>query len=253
MPAWVGDSRPYLDQWIEEQRVDRTQLTRIIEGLESSALREPSQETNLQRPEVIIPGLAAKPWWDAGEFPWVADLEASYDAIREEFEAVGGLEATEAVRHPNSTNLAKAGRWNAYYFHLLGKKFPEHLAACPETVKALSALDGVSDSGMCYFSIMAPSTHVAPHCGFINARVRCHLALVAPKGGRMRVGTEERSWVEGKAFLFDDSFDHEVWNDSPSGRAVLLFDVWHPDLTEIEKRALAHMMTVWKTILYTDN
>jgi len=106
---------------------------------------------------------------------------------------------------------------------------------------------------MCYFSIMGPRTHVAPHCGFINARVRCHLALVVPDGGHMRVGSESRAWVEGKALLFDDSFEHEVWNDSPSGRVVLLFDVWHPDLTAVEKRALAHMMTAWKTFLYKDN
>jgi aspartate beta-hydroxylase len=252
MPAWVGESRPYLDRWIREQGVDRAQLARIVDGLEASTHREPSQQTDAQRPEVLIPGLTASPWWDRDQFGWVDDLESAFADIRAEFEAVGGLDATDATSHPNSANLAEAGRWNAYYFHLLGKPYPDHLAQCPQTVKALSTLDGVSEAGMCYFSIMGPKTHVSAHCGFINARIRCHLALVVPEGGLMRVGAESRGWDEGKAFLFDDSFDHEVWNESESGRAVLLFDVWHPDLTTVEKRALAHLMTVWKTVLYKD-
>ena len=253
MPAWVAQSRAYLERWIDEEGVDPAQITRIIDGLAASAGREPSQLAGPQRPEVLIPGLTATPWWDRDLFPWVRELEGAFGDIRTEFEAVGGLAATAAVRHPNSANLAERGQWNAYYFHLLGKSYPEHIAECPRTVKTIAALDGITEAGMCYFSIMGPRTHVAPHCGFINARVRCHLALVVPDGGHMRVGSESRAWVEGKALLFDDSFEHEVWNDSPSGRVVLLFDVWHPDLTAVEKRALAHMMTAWKTFLYKDN
>lgn len=253
MPAWVNDSRPFLDRWIDEQHLDRSRLTRILDGLEVSSWREPADEDAVQRPEVLLPGLTAQPWWDRRQFPWIADLEAGYAAIREEFEAVGGLIPADAVRHPNSGNLAEAGDWNAYYFHLLGRSYPEHIARCPHTMKVLSEPDGVADSGMCYFSIMGPRTHVAPHCGFINARVRCHLGLVVPDGGRMRVADETRTWSEGRAIVFDDSFEHEVWNEAESGRAVLLFDVWHPELTTIEKRALAYMMTVWKNFLYEDD
>lgn len=252
MTDWVTESLPHLERWIEVNNVDRSEIARILQGMEESAAREPSEMEGPQRPEFLIPNLAAKPWWDREQFSWVEELEEAYSGIREEFEAVGGLAATGATRHPNSGNLAETGRWQAYYFYLLGKHYPEHLAACPRTVKTLDALDGVSEAGMCYFSIIGPDTHVAPHCGFTNARIRCHLALVVPEGGRMRVGAETRSWEEGKAFLFDDSFEHEVWNESSASRAVLLFDVWHPDLTAVEKRALAHMMTVWKSVIYGD-
>jgi len=68
----------------------------------------------------------------------------------------------------------------------------------------------------------------------------------------VRAGTEIRPWREGRAVVFDDSFEHEVWNDTDRTRAVLLFDVWHPDLTDVEKALLAHMMPVWKSFLYRD-
>ncbi|MFI5783174.1 aspartyl/asparaginyl beta-hydroxylase domain-containing protein [Nocardia sp. NPDC051570] len=252
MPAWVNDSRQYLERWIDEQGVCRTELSRIRDGMDLSAGREPGEEAGIQHPEVFIPGLTATPWWDHEQFGWVEKLEMAYPDIKAEFESVGGLRGDKAISHPNSGNLAESGLWTAYYFYLLGREYSENIAECPRTVSALSGLDGIKDSGMCYFSIMGPGAHVTPHCGFINARIRVHLGLAVPEGARMRVGSQTRPWTEGKVLLFDDSFDHEVWNDSDRGRAVLLFDVWHPDLTKLEKRALAYMMTVWKTFLYKD-
>ncbi|WP_169514470.1 aspartyl/asparaginyl beta-hydroxylase domain-containing protein [Actinokineospora enzanensis] len=250
----MAESRAYLERWIDEQGVDRGALARVLDGMDLSATREPSTERSVQRPEVLVPGLTASPWWDSASFPWLSDLEEAFPRILAEFTEVGGLSADNAVSHPNTGNLARSGTWSAYYFYLLGQEYSDHLAACPDTVTALSTLDGVRESGMCYFSIMSPGAHVAPHCGFVNTRLRCHLGLVVPEDGcRMRVADETRTWADGRAFVFDDSFEHEVWNDSGAGRAVLLFDVWHPELTEIEKRALAHMMTVWKTFLYRDN
>ncbi len=253
MPAWIKDSRPYLEKWIDQHDVDRSSVERLVEGMNLSERREPTTESAVQRPEVLIPGLTAAPWWDAGIFPWISELEAAYEDIKAEFQAVGGLRADRAIQHPNSGNLAEAGAWSAYYFHMLGKDYPEHIRDCPRTMDALSSADGVRQSGMCYFSVMTPGTRVAPHCGFINARIRCHLGLVVPEGARMRVGEETRPWTEGRAFVFDDSFEHEVFNDGEHGRAVLLFDVWHPDLTEVEKRALTHMMPVWRSFLYRDD
>ncbi|GAA1107008.1 aspartyl/asparaginyl beta-hydroxylase domain-containing protein [Pseudonocardia alni] len=253
MPTWIRESRPILDSWIDTNNVDPAAVSRIVDGMDLSEGREPADEVGRpQRPEILIPGLTAVPWWDDARLPWVRQLEAAWPEISAEFAAVRGVGSEYGVRHPNEHNLADAGRWTAYYFYMLGRTYDEHIAACPRTVEALADLDGVRDSGMCYFSVLSPHAHVTPHCGFINARIRCHLALVAPEGARMRVGTEIRPWREGRAVVFDDSFEHEVWNDTDRTRAVLLFDVWHPDLTDVEKALLAHMMPVWKSFLYRD-
>jgi aspartyl/asparaginyl beta-hydroxylase (cupin superfamily) len=76
----------------------------------------------------------------------------------------------------------------------------------------------------------------AGHCGPTNARLRLHLGLVVPDGCSIRVGDEVRSWVEGRCLLFDDSFEHEVWNDADEERLVLIVDVWHPDLKTDDQR-----------------
>ncbi|MFF8618464.1 aspartyl/asparaginyl beta-hydroxylase domain-containing protein [Streptomyces sp. NPDC015350] len=255
MTAWVKDSRPHLESWIDRTGADRSQLTRIFEGMDEGESRTPSTETGPQRPEILCPGLEASPWWDKNRFPWIAGLEKAYPDIRGEFLKAWGAAGPDAdgiMRHPNSRNLARSGRWSAYYFHLLGQVNQRNMDSCPRTSAVLSGISGADSAGMSYFSVMDPGTHVAPHCGFINVRVRCHLGLVVPEGCAMRVHDETRDWTEGMAFTFDDSFDHEVWNKSEGIRAVLLFDVWHPDLNDTEKAAMTYMMQVWKEFLYRD-
>ena len=90
-----------------------------------------------------------------------------------------------------------------------------------------------------YFSCLEPGTRVAPHSGPTNVRLRCHLALEVPPDCGMRVGGVERPWEPGRCVVFDDSFEHEVWNDSRRRRVVLVLDLWHPDLTTDEMELLA--------------
>ena len=86
---------------------------------------------------------------------------------------------------------------------------------------------------------MHPGTHVWPHTGPTNCRIRAHLGLVVPGGAELRVGNTTKPWEEGKFIIFDDSFDHEVWHNGPSYRLVLIVDMWHPELTTDEWRSLA--------------
>jgi aspartyl/asparaginyl beta-hydroxylase (cupin superfamily) len=69
-----------------------------------------------------------------------------------------------------------------------------------------------------------------------------HLPLVVPAGCAFRVGNETREWVPGKAWVFDDTIEHEAWNDSDQLRTVLIFDIWHPDLTEAERELVRATM-----------
>lgn len=86
---------------------------------------------------------------------------------------------------------------------------------------------------------MYPKTHVHAHTGPTNCRLRAHLGLVVPDGLQLRVGQEIVAWHEGKLFVFDDSWEHEVWHRGDSYRLVLIVDVWHPDLTETERKTLS--------------
>lgn len=236
------ESSAALTRWAVDHGVDRADLERVYRGLRAD---DPTRAHagHLQNPAVFVPGLESSPWHDPARFPWVAALEAEYPRIRAEFE--NQYSGTGLNAHPESTELAESGRWSTYHFYSMGEAYPQHLADCPATADALAEVPGVDSAGMCYFSVMGAKTKVKPHCGFLNTRIRCHLGLVVPPDCRMRVGTETRSWAEGTCLVFDDSFEHEVSNMSNHGRTVLLLDTWHPDLSEVERRAMAFLMGMW--------
>ena len=94
------------------------------------------------------------------------------------------------------------------------------------------------------FSMLKAGAHIGAHTGMYNTRLICHLPLIVPPGCRFRVGNEVREWEEGKLLIFDDTIEHEAWNDGPEDRVVLVFDIWRPELTAQEKREL--------TLLFSD-
>jgi hypothetical protein len=199
-------------------------------------LGEPNFEHELQRPYGYFPGLTARPVHDPKDFPWIDELEAAFPVIKEE-----ALQARDHAR-AHQQDLVDSG-WDALYFYSAGRKVEDAHRACPETAAVLASIPGVDSAGQAYISVLSPGTHVKPHCGPTNTRLRCHLALEVPDGCRIRTGSEIRQWVEGKALVFDDSFEHEVWHDGDRERIVLLFDLWHPDLSQTEVWAIREMMS----------
>ena len=91
------------------------------------------------------------------------------------------------------------------------------------------------------FSVLRPKTHIPPHWGMLNTRLICHLPLIVPSGCRLRVGNEARTVEAGKMLIFDDSIEHEAWNDSDETRVILLFEIWRPELDAKERGALTAM------------
>jgi aspartyl/asparaginyl beta-hydroxylase (cupin superfamily) len=91
------------------------------------------------------------------------------------------------------------------------------------------------------FSLLRPGARIPPHTGILNTRLICHLPLVVPPRCGFRVGNETREWVEGKAWVFDDTVEHEAWNFSDRTRVILLFEVWQPDLTASERDLVSAM------------
>lgn len=192
----------------------------------------------LQRPLELYPGLDTREIHGHERFPWVAELESSFPVIQAELAQLveGGSGFSPVFRSQTST-----GEWVASYLWVFGAKVEETCRLCPETTRILSTIPGVAEFGTTMCSGLAPHTHIAPHYGYSNAKLRCQLPLRVPGRCRLKVGEHEIEQREGKCIVFDDSFLHSAWNDSDEPRFVLVFDFFHPDLTSEEVRYLARL------------
>src|SRR5579862_1517663 len=171
---------------------------------------------------------------------------AEGDAALDPYVAFPGGMPMEQWRELNNSR-----RWGVYSLWREGQAYPEHIARCPKTVKALADVprwDVPGNGPTALFSILDARTRIPAHTGPVNTRLVVHLPLIVPPGCGFRVGGQMREWVPGKAFVFDDSINHEAWNDSDLPRAVLIFDIWSPYLSEAEReltRALTTRIGEW--------
>jgi aspartyl/asparaginyl beta-hydroxylase len=182
--------------------------------------------------------LDSRPWFD-GESEVRRALEGNAEAIIAEYQNIAGRITT----HPDNASLVDRGRWTGMFLYgAKGVRNEELLARCPVMAGVLEALPLCRNFGFAMFSGMEPHTHVAPHCGSSNLRLRHHLGVDVPEpaAGRLRVGREWRSWARGRCFAFDDSFEHEVVHEGDQARVVLVVDVWHPGLTPADVRVLSN-------------
>ena len=197
-------------------------------------LEGPAYVDEMQRPRNYWPGLTALPVHDTNHFSWAVDLEARFDEIRAEL--IDCSKSLGLGAHPQ--DLADRGSWSVLYFFGPEKQVKEIRTLCPLVSKLIETIPGTGRAGNTYLSVLKPGTHIQQHYGPTNARLRCHFAIKVPKSARIRVGDLCYEWKEGKCLIFDDSFEHEVWNDSDGERVVLIIDFWHPDMTEVEVWAL---------------
>lgn len=196
---------------------------------------------------LYFPQLPAVEFFDRAEFPWLDAIEAASDEIRAELTAAmvsdrAGLEPyvayPEGVPLNQWRELNKSRRWSAYYLWNQGVPQEGHLARCPRTAQALRSAPQceVAKRGpTAFFSILDAGTHIPPHTGITNTRLTVHLPLIVPENCSFRVGGETREWVPGKAWVFDDTIEHEAWNRSDVPRAILIFDIWNPYLSAAER------------------
>ncbi|MEV7242072.1 aspartyl/asparaginyl beta-hydroxylase domain-containing protein [Streptomyces sp. NPDC003236] len=189
---------------------------------------------------LFFPGISALPWHDTAAQPWVAGMEAAYEDIKAEFLALREAEARFAPYEDLYTKELGWQGWDTYQIYRDGAWRDEARERCPKTCEALGATPHGPRDGM--FTVLNPGVHITPHTGGVNLLLTAHLPLIVPPGCAIKVGDDERGWEEGKVILFDDSFIHEAWNRGTQQRAVLLWDVWHPELTATEVRALEHLM-----------
>ncbi|XP_074738029.1 aspartyl/asparaginyl beta-hydroxylase isoform X7 [Strix uralensis] len=195
-----------------------------------------------QRSLYNVKGLKAQPWWTARETGYtelVKSLEKNWKLIRDEGLAV--MDKKRSLFLPEDENLREKGDWSQFTLWQQGRKNENACKSVPKTCTLLERFPEATGCrrGQIKYSIMHPGTHVWPHTGPTNCRLRMHLGLVIPKEGcRIRCAQENRTWEEGKVLIFDDSFEHEVWQDAENYRLIFIVDVWHPELTAQQRRTL---------------
>ncbi|HEU4903850.1 MAG TPA: aspartyl/asparaginyl beta-hydroxylase domain-containing protein [Flavisolibacter sp.] len=165
------------------------------------------------------------------QFPWIAKLEANWKEIRQELDHV--METTNEIPSfqdvsKQQKQLTQDNKWRTFFFCFYGHRRDENCRLCPRTMELLKSIPNMKTA---FFSILSPHKHIPPHRGPYNGVLRLHLGLQIPKDRmncKIRVGNDFGLWEEGKALIFDDSYEHEVWNNTEEIRVVLFVDFVRP-------------------------
>lgn len=171
-------------------------------------------------------------FFDKSQFDWVENIEANWQLIRKELDQVM-LDRDKIPNFidvsPDQTKIdAEPGKWKTFFLHGYGYQVEDNLKRCPETARLLQTIPGLTTA---FFSILAPGKHIPPHRGPYAGVLRYHLGLIVPEPRdkvRIRVGDDIGYWAEGESLIFDDTYEHEVWNETDSYRAVLFVDFVRP-------------------------
>ncbi|HEY5972998.1 MAG TPA: aspartyl/asparaginyl beta-hydroxylase domain-containing protein [Pseudoxanthomonas sp.] len=228
---------------------DRPELERFQNCLDIVTGR---REFVTARPLMLpYPRLPAIPFFNTADFDWVRDVEAAFPDILRELESV--LERPELFvpyvqTHAGSPTgqfdaLDRNLDWSALFLWKNGARMDSHADLCPRTEAAISRTPQnvvPNRAPVVFFSALRPGTHIPPHNGATNTRLTVHLPLIVPPDCGLRVGGETHVWHPGKVVVFDDTITHEAWNRSDQLRVVLIFDIWHPMLTPLERQLVAH-------------
>jgi aspartate beta-hydroxylase len=200
----------------------------------------------------FFPELPQIQFYDRSDFLFLDKVEAATAEIRSELVEIM---KEESAFHPyvqgDPNRPRKEGygmqdnpNWSAFYLWKYGEIVTENAARCPRTLAALADVPLTqmrNRSPSVLFSLLRPGARIPPHTGLVNTRLICHLPLIVPRDCGLRVGNDVRVPVEGKVWLFDDTMEHEAWNNGDRARVILLFEIWRPELTEEERRFVRAM------------
>ena len=216
--------------------------------------RTHDQSFEFKQPDQIpqlfyIPALEPAPYFVTEDWSWASYVESRTAAIMEEFSAASRLLNeqgrpyldTDIARENPLASLAGSFNWTALDLFRGGLANTPVCNQFPQTLAALSQvpLYGLSDQPYeVFFSVLKPGQHISPHYGLSNHSLTIHLPLITPQPGHLTVNGEARTWESGKLIAFDDTYLHEAHNQSPDQRVVLIFSIWHPQLSDLERLAI---------------
>lgn len=171
------------------------------------------------------------PVYDTATFPWAAAIESEWRLIRGELDQVMKCRDQIPSFHEilkEANTITTDDQWKTFFLAGIGMDCTENARRCPETLRLLKKIPGMKTA---FFSILAPHKHIPAHRGAFNGVLRFHLGLLVPEPRekvRIRIGNDIHHWSEGRSLIFDDTFNHEVWNDTDGYRVVLFVDFARP-------------------------
>lgn len=175
--------------------------------------------------------LGDPPVYNNKHFPWVDEVEADWQSVRAELDQV--MQYRDAM--PSFQDIMKEvgdiqadDNWKTFFLKAVGMDCGENSARCPETMKLLDKIPGLTTA---FFSILSPGKHIPSHRGAWAGVLRLHVGLLVPEPReqcRIRIANQIHTWQEGKCLIFDDTWNHEVWNDTNGYRVVLFIDFERP-------------------------
>lgn len=199
----------------------------------------------------FFPGIRTIPIWNKNELPAVKTLEQNYSIIKEEYEtALKTHKLSNDYRMIDQEQSLHQGNWEWFSYISKGAIQQNFKEVFPKTFNILENIEErMTDLPFAYtfFSRLNPNSSISPHYGPCNLRLRIHLGLDIPDNCSITIADNQTTWKEGKCLVFDDTFIHSVDNKNQSkSRSILLFDVWHPDITEEEKVSIKQMFNFAK-------
>ena len=170
------------------------------------------------------------PVLDMRDFAWTQSLRDDWRAIRDEAIAValrGEASPSLATISPDHRSIAEVNKWRSFFIWGYGYRINDNADRCPRTAALVERIPGLNSA---FFSILAPGTYIPEHRGVTKGLITCHLGLIVPRDGDVRMRVHDRivRWAEGETLVFDDTYSHEVWNDSEGTRVVLLIQFGRP-------------------------
>ena len=209
----------------------------------------------LQQPNYLYyPALPPQAWFATSELPALAPLQAAIAPVREEL--LGFLEGAQEFKPYVDAQAAGDRRWGRLADslewsarHLLRREqWDEALVSGLPATRAFLGQAPLAQypphAPECFISRLKPGTELPPHHGLSNIKLTAHLPVDLPEGCSITVAGETRRWQHGDFLVFDDSFLHSACNRGERMRTVLIFDIWHPGLSEEERTALAHAIAM---------
>nr|WP_286207850.1 aspartyl/asparaginyl beta-hydroxylase domain-containing protein [Hephaestia sp. MAHUQ-44] len=170
------------------------------------------------------------PVLDVRGFGWTAELRAHWRAVRDEAVAValdGEAAPPLTAISPDQQAIAAPGELRSFFLQAYDYRIEENLARCPQTAALVAAIPQLHSA---LFSILAPGTHLPARRGVTKGLITCHLGLIVPRDGdaRMKIGDRIVRWAEGETLVFDDTYPHEIWNETGGTRMVLSIQFRRP-------------------------
>ncbi|HEY2050187.1 MAG TPA: aspartyl/asparaginyl beta-hydroxylase domain-containing protein [Caulobacteraceae bacterium] len=237
-----------LRQRFENEPLNRfDESLRILAGLQKPYVQEPLL--------FHYPRLPAIPFYDRAPFPWLETLEAATPMIQGELLNVLACQPQDFAPYidfPPGTPVNQWGelnhstRWSSFFLWRDGVRQDRACELCPKTAALMEELPIMRQPGFAptvIFSQLEARTRIPPHTGSANHRLLAHLPLIVPGPAFFRVGAETRAFEVGRAWVFDDTIEHEAWNDADEPRVIMIIDLWNPFLSEAERELVSAMMT----------